>query len=247
MGNCLVTKLKSIVDNNNLPYLDTVVISVNADTQSDDLLRFQPSPVSGKSIDVVLMDASKVMYHTDNTFTNVYGNSATLVGNPAVTDDNKNIVDVSQGNYKIHIKGKANIYDLSLGGGMSINLADLQSCLELTSLSARVGTLKCVGDCANLKNCTKLTDLQLGSSDCYGDITSLANLVNLTILDVRTSIIDSPNHSLNDFLDAVVQVGGRNSGIIRIYINGNFGAEGTAIDIQFYPVSSEHPRGWKTL
>ena len=245
MENCLVTKLKAIVNNDNLPYFDTVVISVNADTKSDDLLRFGLSSVDGKPIKITIMDSSKVMYHTDNTFTQVYGNSATIIG--STTDDNKQIVDVSEGNYKIHIERKANIKSIYIGAGMSINLINLQSCYELTEMSARVGILKCVGDCANLKDCTKLTELQLGGSDCYGNITSLANLVNLTILDIRTSRIDSPNHKFDDFLDAVVQVGGRSSGTMKIYSNGNLGIEGVVSDFQFYPVSSEHPRGWEML
>lgn len=243
-NNCLVTKLKDVVINDNLRYFNTVVAKVDTATQSDDELRFYISPITGKTLDATIRDQAAVFY--DTTF-NVYGKSAKIIGHQSLTDDGKQLVYVTAGEYDIHIKNAIDLKYMYLGSGITVDIIGLRGCDGIETLTGRIAPLKCSGDVANLADCTGLITAELGGADCFGDITSLAKCINLTNLDVRTSSITSPNGHIHDLFASMVQIGGRNSGTLKCWVNGNLGTEGTSATATFYPISPEHPNGYERI
>lgn len=244
MGLCLLTELKGVFDNENLDYLNTVVLYVNAQSQNDDALRFSISPLAGQSLDAIIKDDVAVFYDSNNQFTSPYGRTAKIVGISSLTDDGKQIVDAGMGNYKILVRNSPGLDNMYLGSSISVNLKSLKKSIGLTSINARTGVLQCVGDIANLSNLVEMTSVQLGGAECVGNLASLAKCIKLTLLNINTSGITSSDGTMTPLFAGMV-ANGRNSGQMRVVSNANLGTAGANVDVVFYPVSPEHPNGYE--
>lgn len=174
MKNCLVTKLKAVVDNNDLEYLGGIEFIVNSE-----------SDITGQVVRSIDTDNARITVIGNGTMTvntspaTTYGDGETFViPNLART------LTFSAGNYKVRIDNKYALADLRFGGVTWKSLNQVKNCNDLTILV--VTTLGYVpGNLSSLEGMTKLTQLALDRTYGYtGNIKSLGKLTSLTSLNI---------------------------------------------------------------
>lgn len=198
---CLVTKLKSIVNNDSLEILGTIEFDVipmtitNGETQ-------QKLRIANKLEDVIVEVTSGGYFATSLANLDVPSSrltSYTITANPSGTLTN---LYFANDTYKIRIKSKYDVSyiqtpDATSGHIVTINVNKLHNCVALESLKSN--TTKMYGDIANLASCPIQTFAAYRCTGLYGDIKNLnqANSLNIygtgisgNIADLNPSIIE---------------------------------------------------------
>ena len=174
MNNCLVTKLKAVVDNDDLEFFGGIEFTVNSE-----------NAITGQVIRSINTDNARITVIGDGTMTvntspsSTYGNGETfVVPNLART------ITFSAGNYKVRIDNKYALADLRFGRVNWKSLNQVKNCNEITILAVTMlGYVK--GSLSSLEGMTKLTQLQLDRTYGYtGNIKSLGKLTALTKLNL---------------------------------------------------------------
>lgn len=171
MGKCLVTKLKSVVDNNNLLHLGEMRIGFPKYTTT-----------SGKARSITIKPSSAVTlsivgsgYFTDTTLSQNKGTTASL----EAFVDNK--LYISNDVVAVSVPDKYNLLHLFINCDSLFDLDTIKYSKALEALDLYSGSS--VGDIASLNKLTSLTNLTLlKSKGIYGDISSLKNLTSLSNL-----------------------------------------------------------------
>lgn len=171
MGNCLVTKLKSVVDNNNLLHLGEMRIGFPKYTNT-----------SGKARSITIKPSSAITlsivgsgYFTDATLSQNKGTTASL---EALVD---NQLYISNDVVEVSVPDKYNLLHVFISCNSLFDLYTLKYSKSLESLDLYSDSS--VGDIASLNKITSLINLTIiGSKGIYGDISSLKNLTSLNNL-----------------------------------------------------------------
>lgn len=165
-NDCLVTKLKASVDNNDLFKLGEFkiknVYSASGITETNCAIDFKTCTVR----------TNKGGYFA-TSFAGLNEPSSRLT---ELTVINEQRLYFSNGDYDIIIGDKYNIYELYMPDNYPlkrVDLADLKYCTKLWNVSARNAAQ---GDIANFSGCTQLGALVLSNNnEVYGDIAAFAN------------------------------------------------------------------------
>lgn len=171
MGKCLVTKLKSVVDNNNLLHLGEMRISFPKYTGTTGKAR----PITIKSSSAVTLSIVGSGYFTDATLSQNKGTTASL--NAYV--DNK--LYISNDVVEVSVSDKYNLLHVFIACDSLFDLDTLKYSKALEALD--LYNSSSVGDIASLSKLTSLVGITiLNPKGIYGDISSLKNLTSLTVL-----------------------------------------------------------------
>jgi hypothetical protein len=185
MGNCLVTKLKGVVDNDNLPIFDTIRLkNVVAGTDGRNRAVFRMSVAQNTSCNLSV-DGGNFISSADNS---IIGPTL-VVTNSNIDDPTYVCIRPTGQNCTVKIKNKANITSLifninaNLSNNYDIDVSDLYGCLKLETLEFGIGdnparttiygTFKLLPDiklkklnCANVQNISgTLSDIVVDKSD----------------------------------------------------------------------------------
>lgn len=169
MGKCLVTKLKNVVDNNNLLHLGEMRIGFPKYTATSGNARsIKIKPSSAITLSIVGSG-----YFTDATLSQNNGTTASL----EAFVDNK--LYISNDVVEVSVPDKYNLLHVFISDDSLFDLDTLKysKALEALDLYSRSS----VGDIASLSKLTSLNWITiLGSNGIYGDISSLKNLTSLS-------------------------------------------------------------------
>ena len=183
MENCLVTKLKGTVDNNNLPIFDAVRIHINSTAassaaQSDRGFSCNAYPMTTLTLENI--GGSFV-----NSEGQIIGDGKTLTINNTPTPTN---FYYSANTTMILVKGKQNIYTLSVPDGNCtyIDFEDIGYASKLQSFA--VCGAGQTGDLSDL-SLLKLTSLTINGSPITGNISSLAKMTTLNYVNFLSNSI----------------------------------------------------------
>lgn len=177
MRNCLVTQLKEVVNNDNLPIFDTVKVFINPEVAST-------AAVASRRIVVLASEANKVKLI--NVGGNFVDNNDQSIGNEYIVTE----VGPQYGNTKVFysndtryvlIKGKNYLKNIGLVWDKiniaHLDLEDIRYCLNLEFLSLS-GALQ-EGNLSSL-NLLSLRTLVLNTTNVEGNISDLKSHVNLS-------------------------------------------------------------------
>lgn len=216
MRNCLVTKLKSSVDNQNLPVLGEAVLSF-ALTPSSRLSSDNFKTVDNKPLKIHIIDDG-IKFGTaygqssivdDGTYKNCIlvpdrsgNNGVSLTDNSGTLIPNTTVVS-----FKVKSK-----YDfIKLGGNTfwrgTINLDDYLYCTNLEDIYCSPGAsyAQAYGDIANLRNLVKVTEIRLDAQrNIYGDINNLGKLILLEDIYFAKSSLVTEQKIVGNFKDLVI-------------------------------------------
>lgn len=183
MTQCLITKLKGVVDNNSLKKMNEFRIRVekitspNSNTQG---FSFQFSKETTLSI---IGDG----YFTDENLSENKGKNLIV---PAQDGNNTTVIYLSNGTYELSIPDKFALTRLysspkyfdgpSEKSHCSLDIDELKYVNNMLGLS--LANIKATGDISSLSNKVKMDALRLDNVDVSGDIDSLSNLTELRYL-----------------------------------------------------------------
>lgn len=179
MENCLVTKLKGVVNNPNLPKLGILPISVYAEES--------PSQAS-RSIRIEVKDTSagSTLKAVGGYFASSYSGTYNLT---EVSTDNTHVAVVFSENkdFEVEVSNKYDIKTIGYGLGTGFKLSDIgfyANSIETLS-TTQEGNANVIGNIADLGICTKLTLFRnVYSSGLYG---KLEEFIEKQIANGRTS------------------------------------------------------------
>lgn len=236
MKNCIVKRLKSTVDNENLPYLDSIVIHAVSDTSADNcgyiaFRTLENSPIT------IITSGDGVLSETEEGLS-----GSTLKTITFTSVESKNIY-FSKGDYNITVRNRNNINRLSFGGSFIFDLTNLKYCKNLNYINGNKNDYNIVfeGNLNEINNCTELVTISFtGQSNIVGNISSISNIIklrnlylsavskiegnleSLSTLNLLTTFVTSPKleGSLKGFADATVANSvPRTSGTLEITCN----------------------------
>lgn len=181
MENCLVTKLKGTVDNNNLPIFDAVRIHINSTAASSapqNERRFSCTAYNLTTLTLENIGGSFV-----NSEGQIIGDGKTLTVGTTLTS-----VYYSANTTMILVKGKQNIYTLSVpeGNCAYIDFEDIRYAVKLSSFAV-CGEGQ-TGDLSDL-SLLKLGSLTINGSPITGNISSLAKMTTLKYVNFLSNSI----------------------------------------------------------
>lgn len=165
MGNCLVTKLKSVVQNDNLLPLGVGIIDINITQPADSCL----INCSGSTV---------LKIHGTGTITDKHGTSSST----EITIFNGENFTLSAGTYQIYYDKYNAVPNTSGKTGIKIYTKDLEYS-NYTQLPGLFAANVLNGDIKHLNKFTNITAMYVPQSPAYGDIATLPGtaLVNLNI------------------------------------------------------------------
>lgn len=181
MENCLVTKLKGTVDNNNLPIFDAVRIHINSTAASS-------APQNQRKFSCTAYNLTTfTLENIGGSFVDsegqIIGDGKTLTIGTTLTD-----VYYSANTTMILVKGKQNIYTLSVASGNCayIDFEDIRYALNLQSFAVcGAGQTGELSDLSSLK----LSSLTINGSPITGNISSLAKMTTLRYVNFLSNSI----------------------------------------------------------
>lgn len=182
MTQCLITKLKGIVDNNSLKKLNEFRIRVTKITSPDSNTQGFSVQFSKETTLSIIGDG----YFTDENLSANKGKSLIV---PAQDGNNITTIYLSNGTYEVSIPDKFALTRLSSSPKgvfssekkhFSLDIDELKYVNSMLSLS--LYNIKATGDISSLSNKVKMNELRLCNVDIYGNIDSLSNLTELRTL-----------------------------------------------------------------
>lgn len=200
----LVSKLQEVIDNDNLPYFNGVVIELqppysSADYLGDSINRDDPCYIklfNGKfpdnSVEKPLKDLSSTLVPDDESqkiLALLHPFDKLRVGPINNKARAKNIQEVfdwaGAGTTGLHFNG-------SSGYG---NIEEVKNLTALTALT--FSNTNVSGDISAVKNLTALTMLGLSNTNVIGDIKAVKNLTDLTLLGLSNTNISGDVNNIN--------------------------------------------------
>lgn len=198
MENCLVTKLKGVVDNDNLSKYNTLQFSVKLSesaSQGDKMFYYRYGKivsVNKAKFDVKTSEgviiATNVDEYDANNWVNIYLHDGVdyefeiypkyNIGGVGVSSAIANCIhmDISQLNY-------SPITQLIINGDPNIQVENVTGIFKVVEDIALLRLEKCINagvDIDTLANSTELTNITIGSTKSIGNIENLSGLVGLT-------------------------------------------------------------------
>lgn len=185
MGNCLVTKLKSNVNNPTLRELGAFRMQVIEGTITDNAQQMLGITAGADAVTV------KVVGTTPRLAESYEGLSNPLMSITVPANTTKNIW-LQNATYEIEISDKYSITSLAVVGDkpkkiFGCDLSELEYCTALTIIN--VDTAGFTEDIKNLSKLTALVSLTLTNNAVSGDIASLATLTNVTNMKIGSTNI----------------------------------------------------------
>lgn len=227
MNECLVTKLKSSIQDESLPYLGGIVIEKWARENTVDNAYFSITMEKPGSISI-LNDSVFYIQNTTTPDTNNLKEKSLIAGQNSLYADPSNGV-------KLLIRNKYDIKSLIISSA-SLHLDDLKFSKNLISL--HLSSFRGEGEnIDSLKGLTNLRTIKISESNytLEGDISSLSNIKSLTALNVTKSLIKGniavlgALTSLNELSIADTNI----SGSIESFVNAQIAAGRTSATVSF--------------
>jgi hypothetical protein len=188
---CLITKLHGVVENNDLPRLGCIKVSVKSEGTSR--LKFN---VTGNGVTMYSQNKEKVFVsNTDNSLSAESSEacSVNITGTVVLFITNKYAIETfdiykeSGDNFVVNmdfdqLKYSKKITKFGMSGtNVSGDISALSGLIGITELN--VLNTKISGDISALSGMTGLTSIKLGNSSIEGDISALVNMTKLTSID----------------------------------------------------------------
>jgi hypothetical protein len=201
VNECLVTKLKSVVNNDSLEILGTIELDVIPMTITSGEQQ-QKMSIGTQEGEVVVTVSDGGYYATTLAGLDVEGSRLTSYTVPASETGYAYPLYFKNDSYKIRIKSKYKVYRIALpdatsGHIININVDKIHDCYDLVSLKSN--TSKMYGDIAILASCPISTFAAYGCAGLYGDIKNLNQAKSLNIYgtgisgniaDLNSSIVE---------------------------------------------------------
>ena len=199
MKKCLVTKLKSVVDNDELLRIGELRISVSrVDSPSEDTQGFGFAFSKDTQLEIIGEG-----YFTDSTLTQNNGKVITVPSYTNITDITN--VYVSNGDFEVAILDKYALTSLiffttghtnsSIVTNRTIDIDSLKYSRNLFNVNLK--NANAFGDIAVFKNKTFLNNVRINSDKVYGDIACLSNLTDLSQVNLSSCKISGDIKALN--------------------------------------------------
>lgn len=199
MGNCLVTRLKGVANNDSLPVLGAIVVGIEVGNGGT----IQNCLKTASSSTPVLIE----ILDDGVTISSVGGGAVLVNSKSAYVSQYSDVLYLSGASAGDSVMVQATPkYELTEIQGLkdcTVNLDDYKYCTKLIDVSIinNNGDINIYGDISNFADITSLQSLALAWGEVTGDITSLAKLVNLTAINFP---IEGGNNyvggSLSDFV-----------------------------------------------
>ena len=216
MGDCLVTKLKGVVDNPNLPTLGVITLDLVSETNA---YLAMSNADTEKPIEVELLQGSIVSANPDAVMldsTHFKINSGASLYTGVMTQENNMLVKARISNYyglsKLMYLASSNDIDkilythitsLQIKPKLNFDVSKLVNLTNTRDLNIVASNNYLVGDFSGLKNLVQLTSFRLTdvSTDSEFKFNSawLSNLVNLTDCKVERCSAPGFTMRLSDF------------------------------------------------
>lgn len=214
-NDCLVTKLKGVIDNDSLAKLGSIKINATYKENATDndlalLLRAtEPIKVIAKGNGCVATSIAGLA-NEDKELTIPVGASYATVYFKNAT-------------YPIEITGKYNIVFIDQMSSSNIFTIDLEEVKYASSLSAFT-SCKAVGDINVFENNQVIKDLDISDSEAIGNISALASCQNLETLRAARTAIDGDISSLSKLTSLIaLEIGNSNiEGSIESFVEGQY-------------------------
>lgn len=168
MGNCLLTKLKSSVNNDSLSFLGAIVLRASADTSFDGTKR---SIIIGVSPEVTLEIISTQGYFTDSAGTANLGRSITYHAGDVATP-----YYVSNHSVAVKIYSKYDLARLVLGTSLEADLSEF----DYVSCNSSDGINLSIFKAVNYGNVENLNHTLLNSINLYDNPTIMGDVSQIT-------------------------------------------------------------------
>lgn len=237
MGNCYVTKLNSVVDNDNLEKFDTIKIAVsqqelNASGQQQCIII---RTITGGAI-TLYVESNSNGYFVEDNYADLSDPSKHKKTIDISSTSNKYIW-IANDNYNLYINGKSKLtkiscrgpygyysllsgFDESLMGCNNLNVFDIAGRRDNFDTSVLPDNIKSVNldyaqislNISDFSRLSNLENLSLQQSYINGQITDIANLINLTSLNIagpHTHVTGS----IEGFVEALIS-NGKTSGTL---------------------------------
>ena len=200
---CLVTKLKGVVDDSSLTRIGELRIGISqVELPSDKTQSFNFVFKKNARLEIIGNG-----YFTDRSLTANKGKTLDIVANTS-TD-----VYVSSGNLEIAILDKYSLGRVIFGhvvdavnsdqmNNRFIDINDLKYSTELTNIN--VSSNKTTGDLSAFQNLTELVDLSIANSQVFGDLSSIKNLTKLTLLYVNNTKVSGNISAISNLVNLTV-------------------------------------------
>ena len=235
MGNCLVTKLKGSISNNELLRIGEMRIRIAKVGNPTDATQGFGIEVNKSVVLEIVGDG----YFTDKTLNVNKGKNITLnVGINGVWVSNEDVEIAILDKYSITkiSRNFPNQTSAAYGSNKYLNLSDLKYSNALTSLD--LSGSQVTGDIANLKGLTALTTLNLSGSQVTGDIANLKGLTALTSLNLRSTQVTGDITNLKG-LTALTILDLRSTKITGDITNLKGLTALISLDLRFVPVTGD--------
>ena len=184
-NNCLVTKLKSTVNDNSLLKVGEMFIDIieqESPTNQTNRLYLNTGNIADLIIEVENGEANITL---DENMASGWTNKITLVKNVFPSAP----IFVRNGNYRVKVSSK---YNLSEIGRWTSSIFQYAISVDTKYLKYSTNTVTIIsrlsGNLANLKGCTQLTKLVAIASNVTGSLSDLAPLTALTQLNLLNSV-----------------------------------------------------------
>ena len=208
MGNCLVTKLKSTVDNDSLRKLG--IIKFDAEIRQSDgriVGNLTATPLDGKQIHFTRISPTGLTFASPTNGGIVEDPThATLVS----AESTLGVSGLqSEKSMTVEIREKYDLKTLRLVRSSNINLSELEYCTGLTRLNVSNVTVpnenrNTFGDISSLSNLVNLQELDFNYlTRISGDIKSLGKLINLTTLNFAVDKSVAESYVTGNWVDFV--------------------------------------------
>lgn len=208
MGNCLVTKLKSVVDNDNLRKLGKIEFDAEIRTSDGRIVgNLTAIPLDGKQIHFTRISPTSL------TFVNPTNGGIVEDPTHGILVSAESTLGVSglQGEkfMTVEIEEKYDLKTLRLVRSSNINLSELEYCtglinLSMSNVSVSHENRRIRGDIGSLSDLVNLQVLNLSYlTRISGDIKSLGKLTNLTTLNFAVEKALAESYVAGNWVDFV--------------------------------------------
>lgn len=178
--NCLVTKLKGSVNNDNLEILGTIKVNATSEWIENKELYIGYKTALEHHIVEVADGSSHIIPE---------GESETVSSLDFYYPKNNRMFNLTPGNYNLIIPDKYDIITLKV---YNIDINSLKYCTGLTSITIKGGrynytgeTDKCTGDLSSLANLTGLRYLRIDSYSVTGDLSAFKDYTDIIEVDIH--------------------------------------------------------------
>ena len=211
MGNCLVTKLKDVVDNSNLTKLGELFFDISSNVSTNTVKLYCPASVSERPQIRVVGDGT-IRIKSDSTDTWEESTKNATLTLEWYT------IEFSAGVYRVFISNKYNLYITGAWGnlenkyGLYLNTSELKYTTILNYTHMR--NIYLTGNLNELKFSPSVTEFNVCATDISGDIKDFVSLLPNLVRILVTSCANVGG-SIEEFAQACLDAG-KTSGVIKV-------------------------------